>query len=472
MKNRAQSMLARLQPLACGLGFGLVGLISVAGKLIVPLVVGTDAVHVTLLYLMAVLFLAVQFGLWPALLTASISVAALDYLFLPPLYSFSIRSPDDALLLAFFAVVAVTASSLAARSRAQMRLVRQYAETNTELYRFAGRLAATVTLDAAIAAVENQVESMLGRHARVRLGGATVPAQTGLSVPLRTAGEMIGTMELAPAGGPAMSSGDKRLLDTLAELTAVAIGRLLLADELSRLGIEREADRLRSALLSSIAHDLTAPIASIASVLAGLDSGYQTFDDTARHDLIAEARHESEYLHRFAASLVAMTRLEAGALELERDLVDVGELVNRALGRARHILAPRRVEIAVPSDLPTVRVDAVLIEQAIFNLLENAAKYTPPDATVTISAEAAKGNIVLQIADAGPGFPAEDSDRIFTKFYRSPATSGPSPGIGLGLAICRGFIEAHGGAITASSRSDRPGAVFTITLPTERHSVT
>ena len=201
-------------------------------------------------------------------------------------------------------------------------------------------------------------------------------------------------------------------------------------------------------------------------MLTSLDSAYDEFGEPARRELVAEARREAEHLHRFATNLVHMTRLEAAALDLHREPIAVAELVEAALGRARAILAPRKLLVEVPAGLPDLRADAVLIEQALFNVLENAAKYTPPDATVTLSARRTGDAVMLRIADTGPGIPPNDLDRIFVKFYRAAAGT---HGTGLGLAICRGFIEAHGGTVTAANRPDRTGAIFTIVLPvTER----
>jgi two-component system, OmpR family, sensor histidine kinase KdpD len=450
-----------VRPLRTLLGLLLVLLATVAGELRPHYITDT---HVALMYLLAVLTVAVRFGLWPALITAVASVAALDFFFLPPLFSFTIDTPEDALLLAFFAVVAVTASSLASRLREQMLIAQRHADATFELYRFAEQLAATVTVDAAISAVVAQVETMLGCHASVSLGSAASARLPDLALPLRAAGETVGVMIVTPATRKGFSPGDLRLVDALAELAGIAIGRQLLADRLARLGIEQEADRLRSVLLSSIAHDLTAPISSIASALAALKSGYQTFDDAGRLDLIGEAEREAEHLYRFSSNLVHMTRLEAGALRVQRERVEIGDLVGSALVRARGVLAPRRVVVDIPPGLPWPELDFVLMEQVVFNLLENAGRYTPADATVTIAAEAVEGGVALRIADNGPGFPAEDSERIFAKFYRAQCTSAVSRGTGLGLAICRGFVEAHGGTITAANRADRRGAVFTIII--------
>lgn len=459
------------RPLAYLSGLALVALTTLAGKLLGPYHLGNNLIEVTLLYLMVVLFLAVRSGLWPSLVAAVAGVATLDYFFMPPLYSFYVATPQDVVLLGFFGVVAMTASSLASRSRSQMLIARRHAETRAEICAFAGRLAATVTLEATVATAVEQIAAMLGRCADIRLGAETLDKSAELLLPLRTGSETIGVMRLEPKDGAGLTREDRDLLDALGELTAIAIGRQLLAERLARLGIEREADRLRSALLNSFAHDLTAPIATLASVLSSLDTSYNAFDDAARRELIAEAGREAGHLHRFSANLVNMTRLEAGTIDLRREAVTVDELVGGALARARGLLAPRPIVLDLPADLPPLRADVVLLQQVVFNLLENAAKYTPPDATVTISARTGEddggggGDLVLRIADSGPGIAADDNERIFTKFYRGRHTVGDARGTGLGLAICRGFVEAHGGTISAANRTDGRGAVFTIKLP-------
>jgi two-component system sensor histidine kinase KdpD len=446
-------------------GAAFVGVVSAIGE-IAP--ADVTEMHLALIYLFVVFIAAIRWGLWPALLTAVLSVAALDYLFLPPLYSFNVNTPQDYLLLALLSVVAIIASGLAARLREQVTIAEQNAETTAALYRFAGRLAGTVTLEATIRAVMDQVSVMLSHRATISLTDE-LPAAAPLTVPLRSSGEDVGTLAVNPDGDTAMTDEQHRLLEALAEIAGIAIGRQLLADRLARLGIEQAADRLRSALLNSIAHDLTAPIASVATALSSLTDSYDAFDDVTRRELIGDAEREAQRLHQFSANLIQIARLESGAVELRRLPTDIAELIDSAVNRARHVLEPRRVIVDVPPDLPFPRVDFVLIEQAVFHVVENAGKYAPPDSTVTITAEVLEDGIALRIADEGPGFPAEDGERIFTKFYRTSTATGIA-GTGLGLAICRGFIEANGGTITATTREDRSGALFTIVLPLGGHA--
>jgi two-component system sensor histidine kinase KdpD len=463
MLNRLWARLAaeRLRPLHCVYGLALVGLVTAVGEVVSPPYL--KPTHLALMDLLAVLVVAIRWGLWPALLAAAVSVAALDYLFLPPLYSFEVDTPQDAILLAFLSIGAIIASGLAARLRDQVLIAERNAETTAALYRFAGKLAGTLNLDAAVTAAVEQVTAMLPYRASIHFPGES-PPPAALTLPLRAADESVGLMALTPTDDGETTGEQRLLLEALAELAGIAIGRQILADRLAQLGIEQAAERLRSALLHSIAHDLTAPIASVATALASLKSEYDSFDDTTRRDLIAEAEREAERLHQFTANLVHMTRLEAGVIELRREKTDIGDLAGSALVRARPLLGSRRIVVDIPPGLPQPELDFALIEQAIFNLLENAGKYTPADATITIAAELLAGRIALKIGDDGPGFPAGDSERIFTKFYRASAAEG-NIGTGLGLAICRGFIEAHGGTITARNRTDPSGALFTISLP-------
>src|SRR5260221_3467147 len=276
----------------------LIGLLSVTfatmiGEIVPSYVSGT---HVALMCLLIALVMAIYFGLWPALITAAVSVGVLDFLFLPPLYSLAVETPQDALLLLFFFVVAAIGSGLASRLRTEARVARQNADATAELCRFAGRLCATVTMQATISAAVSQIADMLGARASITFGGI-VPTQTStLVVPLRAAGEILGVMTIMPGKQGDFSLEDRSIIEALAELTGVAIVRQLLADKLARLGIEQEADRLRSVLLSAIAHDLSAPISSIASVLASLKTGYHQFEEAARHDLIKDAEPEARRL--------------------------------------------------------------------------------------------------------------------------------------------------------------------------------
>jgi two-component system, OmpR family, sensor histidine kinase KdpD len=232
------------------------------------------------------------------------------------------------------------------------------------------------------------------------------------------------------------------------------------------------AEKLLSALLTSISHDLRTPLASVLGSATSLRNYRHTLDDTTQEELIGTIQEEAERLNRFIANLLDMTRLEVGAIEPRAELMDVGDIVGSALERARKVLARHRVAVDLSSDLPMLRLDPVLFEQVLFNLLDNTAKYAPAGTQVQLSARQEGGMVRVAIADEGEGIPPADLERIFDKFYRVEVGDTPRVGTGLGLAICRGFIEPMGGTIVAGNRPDRHGAVFTIALrvPAEQMS--
>jgi two-component system, OmpR family, sensor histidine kinase KdpD len=222
---------------------------------------------------------------------------------------------------------------------------------------------------------------------------------------------------------------------------------------------------LRQALLTSISHDLKTPLASVlgaASAMRDLASG---LTEAEKGDLLATVIDESERLNRFIANLLDMTKLESGAIVPNTSLHDVGEIVGSVLRRASKILAHHNVSLELAADLPMLELDAVLFEQVLFNLLDNAAKYAPSDTTISIRSLRDRESVSLQIIDEGGGIPPEELDSVFDKFYRAQKGDHVRPGTGLGLAISRGFVEAMHGTISAANRSDRSGAVLTIRLP-------
>jgi two-component system sensor histidine kinase KdpD len=246
---------------------------------------------------------------------------------------------------------------------------------------------------------------------------------------------------------------------------ALAIERVLLVEDMDRVKRTVESDRLRSALLTSISHDLKTPLASVlgaASTMRDLASG---LSDSEKRDLIATVIDESERLNRFIANLLDMTKLESGAIVPNTARHDIGEIVGSALRRASKILVRHKVSLELAADLPMLELDAVLFEQALFNLLDNAAKYAPADTTISIRGSREREQVTLQILDEGEGIPPTELESVFDKFYRAQKGDHVRPGTGLGLAISRGFVEAMHGTISATNRADRTGAVLTIRLP-------
>jgi two-component system, OmpR family, sensor histidine kinase KdpD len=297
-------------------------------------------------------------------------------------------------------------------------------------------------------------------------GSDTLPGAKRLFLPMRTGRGAIGVVGIdSDKPGPLLTPDQRRLLDALTDQAALAIERVYLVEDLDQVKRRVEADRLRSALLTSISHDLKTPLAAILGAAGTLKGFARELDDQGKVELIATIIEESERLNRFIANLLDMTRLEAGSIKPNTGRHDIGEIIGTALERANKILARHKVEVAIAADLPMLELDPILFEQVLFNLLDNAAKYAPPATTVHIQSWREGDKVELQVLDEGSGIPPDDLDRIFDKFHRAQKEDQVRAGTGLGLAISRGFVEAMGGTITAANRSDRQGAVFTITLP-------
>jgi two-component system sensor histidine kinase KdpD len=459
---------------------------------------------VALVFLTAVLTSAVLYGLLPSLFACLVSVLAYNFFFLPPLYTFTIADPENIVALFFFLVVAVIASNITAHTRAQAIAARSRAKTTEDLYLFSRKLAGVVKLDDLLWATAYQIAAMLkvrvvlllpeGTSIAVRAGyppedeldpadlaaakwcwennrpagrGAdTLPGAKWLFMPMRTGRGPVAIVGIdRDEPGPMLTPDRRRLLDALSDQAALAIERIRLAEDFDNAKLLAETERLRSALLTSISHDLRTPLASILGAASSLRSYGRRYDEAAREELVATIQDEAERLNRFVANLLDMTRLESGAIELKSGPADIGEVVGSALHRAAKVLANHRVEVDLASDLPMLSLDVVLFEQVLFNLLDNAAKYAPPGSLVRLVARAEGDAVRLQVLDEGEGIPPADLERVFDKFFRVQAEDRQRAGTGLGLAICRGFVEAMGGTIGAANRTDRRGAVFTIELP-------
>jgi two-component system sensor histidine kinase KdpD len=461
----------------------------------------------SLIFLTAVLVSAVAWGLGPSLWAAVLSVTAINFFFLPPLYSFTVADPGNVLALVAFFIVAMLTSNLASRTREQAITASARANTTAELYAFSRKLAGTATLDDVLWATAYQVAFMLGvrvvllmpndagklevgagyppedemdeadlaaarwtwDHNRPAGRGAdTLPGGKRLFLPLRTGRGAIGVIGIDRDGGGALlTPEERRLLDALSDQAAIAIERTKLAEDIDEARLLAETERLRSALLTSISHDLRTPLASIIGAITSLRSYGAGYDIMTRTELMATVQDEAERLNRFVGNLLDMTRLESGAVEPQRGYVDLGEVIGSSLDRTAKVLHRHKVEVEIGQDLPMLDVDAVLLEQVLVNLLDNAAKYAPAGSLIRVDSYRDDRAIVIDVVDEGPGIPNDALERVFDKFYRVRAGDRQRAGTGLGLAICRGFIEALGGTIVARNRSDRSGAVLRVRFPAE-----
>jgi two-component system sensor histidine kinase KdpD len=460
--------------------------------------------NVDLVLLTAVVAVAVRYGLWPSLLASLAASLAYNFFFLPPVYTFTITDPTNVAAFFFFMLIAILVSNVAARVRTQADAAIGRIRTTEQLYAFSRKLAGTATLDDVLWASAYQIALMLKVRVVLLLpedglltvksgyppedqldqadlaaanwawsndrsagrGSDTLPGAKRLFLPMRTGRGPIGVIGIDnDRTGPLLTPDQRRLLDALVDQGALAIERVLLVEDMDRVKRTVESERLRSALLTSISHDLKTPLASVLGAASTMRDLAGALSDTEKRDLLATVIDESERLNRFIANLLDMTKLESGAIVPNSALHDLGEIVGSALRRASKILTAHKVELVLAADLPMLQLDAVLFEQVLFNLLDNAAKYSPPDTTVSIKSQRERDQVVLQIADEGAGIPPDELESVFDKFYRVQKGDHVRPGTGLGLAISRGFVEAMRGTISAANRSDRSGAVLTIRLP-------
>jgi len=476
--------------------------LAVAIGLVLKHVLGVTNIGVV--FLIAVLASAVRFGLWPALLTSVVAIAAFNFFFLPPLYTFTIADPENVVVLVTVGIVAVIASNLTARVRAQAIVARERAAVTESLYQFSRKLAGVFVLDDLLWATAHQMAQMLKTRVVMLLpengqlhvmagfppedvldeseiaaakwvweratpagrGADSLPGAKRLYLPMKTGRGPVGVIGLdSDKPGPILSPDQRRLFDALADQAALAIERVRLAEDIENSRLVAETERLRAALLTSISHDLRTPLSVILGAASSLKSLEGTLDTEGRHELINTIQQEGERLNRFIANLLDMTRLESGAIAPKLEACDLSDVVGSALRRASRVLSGHKLAVALEPNLPLVKLDPVLFEQVLFNLLDNAGKYAPPDTTIEVSSKRIGGQISIAVSDQGAGIPQSDLERIFDKFYRVQATDRKNAGTGLGLPISRGFVEAMGGTITASNRAT--GAIFTITLPIE-----
>ncbi|GGC81957.1 sensor histidine kinase [Chelatococcus reniformis] len=471
--------------------------------LISPLI-GFEAVD--LVFLTAVVIVAMKFGLLPSLLAVGSASLLYNFFFLSPRFTFTIADPTNVASFLFFTIVAVLVSNLAARVRAQAVTAQARSRTTEALYSFSRKLAGVTNLDDVLWATAYQMASMLKLRIVFLLPGAqgievragyppedrldaadvaaakwtyennhpagrgadTLPGAKRLFLPMRTGRGVVGVVGLdGDRPGPLLTHEQRRLVDALADQAALAIEQFNLMADMQSAKRAAEADRLRQALLTSISHDLKTPLAAIMGAAGTLREYPGLLSEGEKAELVGTIQDESERLNRFIANMLDMTRLEAGAVAPRHDPADLGEIVGSALNRAGRILGAHQIDVELAAGLPMVEADPVLLEQVLFNLLDNAAKYAPAGSTVRIQGwhDTGRRTVDLQVLDEGEGIPPDDLERIFDKFHRVTKGDRVRAGTGLGLAIARGFVEALGGHITAANRSDRSGAVFTITLP-------
>ena len=475
------------------------GAIAAVGEYFIPLQ------SLSIIFVLPVLVSALRFGLWPSIVAGLLSFTVYRYFFTEPRFAFEITSTQDFFTLAFFLIVALLTGRVAARSREQAKASRQAAQRTSKLYDFSRRIAAAASRDDVLWAVVHHVAATLHCRSLVLLPGAdggldiaagyppedhltdaaiaasdwawrhgkpagwrsdTLPSSEWLFMPLRTATGPVGLLGVAfDDSEAALSPEQRRLLDAVSDQAAVAIERTNLATSIEDARVMTETEQLRSALLSSISHDLRTPLVSIIGSATSLVTFGNTLSEDNRNELLATVLEEAERLNRFVQNLLDMTRLGYGALKPKRDWVDLNDVIGSAMERLKQALSPYHVVTEVKPDMRLLYVDPILIEQVMVNVLDNAAKYSRTGGAIHIRALERDDASVIQVVDKGPGIPEREREMIFDMFYRVKAGDNRIAGTGLGLAICRGLMEAHGGTIHALPGDYGEGTCIELTLP-------
>lgn len=480
------------------LAVAIASVCSYAAELLFPVA------SLSVIYMTAVVVVASKRGLGPALATSLIGFMAYNFLFTHPRYTFHVSRQGELLTLGLFLVASLITGNLAARLRARVQAQSAIADRTNKLYDFSRRVAAAATPDDVIWASVSHVASTLRCEAvllrpspegelrvvggfppedRLEIrdqsaaqfawdraepsghGSDTLPTARWFFLPLVAGERKLGVLGIAHADDRHLARTDRRLLDALVDQIALALERLRLTEELSQSRLASETERLRTALLSSVSHDLRTPLVTIIGA-AGSLADTPGLPPDARKDLAENIREEGERLDRYVQNLLDMTRIGNGALTLRLAPVDLGELIGAARHRLRAPLRAHSVSADLPPGLPAVLADEILLEQVLVNILDNAAKYAPPGSTIALAARPNGARLDLSITDSGPGIPPAQQARVFDMFYRVTEGDRQRAGTGLGLAICKGLTEAMGGTIRAeTAAADGTGTRIVLSLP-------
>jgi two-component system sensor histidine kinase KdpD len=481
-----------------GAGLGVVGLCTIVNAVLDNYShVGAQAL--ALIYLLGVVLLAFGVGRGPTLVTATASALLWDYFFLDPRYTLYLTHFEDVLMFGMYFVVALVLGQFASRTRWQERAERRREERSTALYLLTRDLADAADVDDVARRLVRQVAEAFKAKVAILLrepGGGlartahhastfavsekeqsvaawafrfgkvagrftdNLPSASAIYMPLQTNRGPAGVLGVALEGDHQPTLEQRDLLDAYARQAALVLDRLRLDTEAQHAQLLAESEKLSKALLNSISHELRTPISAITTAASALVESKMSAP--LRDTLVHEIQESASRLNRLVSNLLDMTRLESGNVKPRLDWCDAADLINVSLRQNERELSHHHIELSLQQPLPLVKMDFVLIEQALNNLLLNAAHYTPPGTTVEVKASAAPEELTISVADHGPGLPPESLPHVFDKFYRVPGA--PAGGTGLGLSIVKGLVEAHGGRVEARNRPGG-GAEFSIHLP-------
>ncbi len=458
--------------------------------------------NISLVFLAAVLLVAVRSSLGPALVCAALSFLAYDFLFIPPTFSLTIYREEDVLTLLFFLLMAALTGNLAARQRRQLQALRDTQEETSELLDLSRKLTAATDRQAVLSAAAQHLHGwrelqvcVLERDGELGwkdpgghpaalsdteraaadwawqhdqpagMGTGTLPSGRWWWLPVSMQDGPLAMLGARDREGRTLNPQRRRLLAALSQPLAQALARAQLAQDLEAARLHGETEQLRSALLASVSHDLRTPLTAMRGSIDSLLALGEAIPRADRQELLEGTRDEAERLDRYIQNLLDMTRLGHGALKLARDWVAPADIVGSALNRLRAVLAPLQVAVEVPTPLPLLYVHAALIEQALVNVLENAARFSPPYGRLLIAAAVEGEELSFSVSDQGPGIPPAEREKIFDMFYTAARGDRGGQGTGLGLAICQGMIGAHGGRILVGDGLDGQGTCITLCLP-------
>lgn len=472
------------------------GACGVTALLASPLQGVLELTNIVMLFLLAVIGIALLCGRGPAVFASFVGVGLFDFFFVPPRFSFAVTDVQYLLTFAVMLVVALVVGQLTAGLKIQVDAVTEREQRVRGLYEMSRDLSAALMVEQVaeigarflsvefgvktavlVADDENQLRVMPGATTEVDIGVAewafergeaagrgtdTLPASKCLVLPLKATMRLRGVVAVELTAAGLLSPEQRRLLDTCASLMAISIERIHYIDVAQKTTVQMESERLRNSLLSTISHDLRTPLASLIG-LADTVQLTKPQPTEEQRDLILSMRNSAMRMTALVNNLLDMARLESGAVKLNRQWQPLEDVVGSALGACASLLEGRSLKVSLSPDLPLLNLDSVLIERVLVNLLENAGKYTPAHTPIEIRAKAETDVVVVTVNDRGPGLPSGREAAIFEKFERGKKESS-TPGVGLGLAICRAIMQAHGGSIHGETR-EGGGARFVLTLP-------
>ena len=432
-----------------------------------------DTALVALLYLIPLGLITAFWGLAPGITSAFLTFLTFNYFFIKPYYNFTVHRPTDVVILVIFLVVAIVISQLVGRMQSSLAAATAREREATQLYELSTALAGLHDRRTIVEILAKQVQDISqGEVVELNITGAeafafrlpeidqpTRPPEW--VVPIQVARGVLGEIRLWRAA-PALTSSEKRLLQTFASQGALALERARLAQAESRARVLEESDRLKSAILSSVSHELRTPLSTIKASASSLRGYDVKWDSAARPELIAAIDDAADHLNMLVGNLLDMSRIESGALKPKQDWNILSEIVGSVLARMKHLAMEHRIELDMPESLPLVPVDYVQMEQVFTNLVSNSVKYAPEKTVIRISAFVEGETIHVIVSNQGPQVPQEHLEKIFNKFFRITAADRVT-GTGLGLSICKGIIEAHGGRLWAENVTG--GLAFNFTLP-------